>query len=178
MTAAHFPIPRFNAMGSPVSSDGVVIYEGMKFTVDSSTGYYEVSFTATAPNIPVLVRLQLELTQSSTLSALTPKQSIILTLPPIMINPTREARAGDPLGTTVAINHRGYSAALNGNRTTTMVFPTSTTFEKPEHSYLDIENMRKTGTKPVAYANENWIVTRKGTARFGLNAPTSDEYSH
>lgn len=157
-SAAHFPIPRFTAAGEPVSADGLVIYEGMKFTAYPETGHYDLSFTATAPNVPVTVRLQLELSSDRL-------EPIRLTLPPIVIVPSPAARLGDPAGTTLAINHRGFSAALIKSRKTTLVFPNAASVTPDPHN-------------PIfdAYVASHWIVRRFGTARFGSNAPTADEY--
>ena len=157
--AAFFPIPRFGPEGEPVTADGLVIYEGMKLTVNYTTGHYDLSFTATAPNVPVTVRLQLELSRSGTAAE---ADSIRLTLPPIVIEPSPAARAGDPAGTTVAINHRGYSAALNRDPKTVLVF-------------TNLLPHARTATHPLV--NPEWHVRRLGTARFGLNAPTADDLS-
>src|SRR5207249_298490 len=45
---AHFPIPRFGLEGDRLNSEGVVIYEGMRF-VARSDGQYKVTFTTSAP---------------------------------------------------------------------------------------------------------------------------------
>jgi hypothetical protein len=157
VSAAHFPIPRFTASGEPVSADGLVIYEGMKLTVYPDSGYYDLSFTATSPNIPVTLRLQLELSHPQ-------QEGFRLTLPPIIIEPTGDSRYGDTKGLTVAVNHRGHSELFKKtvNLDTKLIFPQST------------PPLRAPGT---AYADKEWQVRRLGVARFGLSTPTSDDFA-
>ena len=101
--AAHFPLPRFAADGSPVIGDGLLVYEGMRFTVYAD-GTYDLSFTATVPEMPVTIRLQLAF---STDDLQPPKYFI--TLPPIRLDPKLNTRPGDPTGCTFQVAHRGQS---------------------------------------------------------------------
>ena len=75
--AARFTFPRFAQDGEQVDADGVVIYEGMRLTVNRETGIYDLSFTATTPPTPVTIRLQLIFHPPEE-----PEQSVRLTLPP------------------------------------------------------------------------------------------------
>ena len=50
--AARFNIPRFDRNLEAMETDALIIYEGMKLTVNDKTGVYDVSFTATAPLMP------------------------------------------------------------------------------------------------------------------------------
>lgn len=54
---AHFPLPEFGRDGEPIDHLGLVIYEGMRFVVDRD-GHYTVRFLASAPAMPVELRLQ------------------------------------------------------------------------------------------------------------------------
>lgn len=101
--AAHFPLPRFTADGSPLLGDGLLIYEGMRLTVYPS-GVYEVSFTATVPEMPVTIRLQLGFAPDEREPA-----KYFITLPPIRLEPKPHARPGDPAASTFNVAHRGQS---------------------------------------------------------------------
>ena len=157
--AAHFPFPRFNQTGEPAPTDGLVVYEGMKLTVDPVGGRYDLTFTATAPNVPVTVRLQLTFTPPPGRGDLQP---IRLTLPPIVIEPSPEAaKSGSSGGTTVAVSHRGTSAAFSHAKMSELIFPNPQPFAAGLAGVVDA----------------TWTLTRAGTARFGLSAPTADDLS-
>jgi hypothetical protein len=102
--AAHFPLPRFTIDGCPVATDGLLIYEGMRLTVYDD-GTYDFSFTATVPEMPVTVRLQLVFARQDRIP---PEYRI--TLPPFRLEPKRDARPGDPQDYTFHVTHRGYSS--------------------------------------------------------------------
>ena len=161
--AAHFPITRFGPAGEPVETEGLVIYEGMKLTVDRDSGHYDLSFTATAPNVPVTVRLQLGFSKDM----FGPNNDLFrLTLPPIVIEPSYEAaKTGYAGGTTVSVNHRGDSAVLHQRRQTVLVLPPWVPYP------LTPPGM---GTQSV---DPGWKVRRTGTARFGMGVPTADDLS-
>lgn len=59
-TAAHFPIREFGLRGKPLDREGIVIYEDMALHFDRD-GNYEVHFRATAPQMPVTIRLQFQI---------------------------------------------------------------------------------------------------------------------
>jgi len=98
--AAHFPLPRFAGDGTPIIGDGLLIYEGMRLTVYSN-GVYDLSFTATVPDMPVTVRLQLGFARGKGSEV-----EYSLTLPPIRMEP-KKGRGGD--ANTFHITHRGQS---------------------------------------------------------------------
>jgi hypothetical protein len=105
--AAHFPLPRFCPDGSPLLLDGLLIYEGMRLTVDATTGTYDLAFTASVPDMPVTVRLQLVFTDRSKTH-----QEFRLTLPPVRLEPLRNGKADDPSANHFHIHHRGYSTVF------------------------------------------------------------------
>ncbi len=59
-SAAHFPLPRFGPKGRLIDSEGLLIYEDMKFSFDRD-GNYEVHFRATTPEMPTTVKLQFQI---------------------------------------------------------------------------------------------------------------------
>lgn len=132
--AATFPLPRFDQNGMTIAGDGLVIYEGMRLTVNDTTGVYDLNFTATVPETAVTVRLQLRFERKNNAADV-----FHITLPPIRLEPPRDARPGDPAGNTFQVNHRGYSLL----------------FQKPNP-----------GVGEPLHVN-NWKITRLGTARFG-----------
>ena len=97
---AHFPIPRFGPYGECATTDGVVIYEGMRFAA-TRDGQYDVSFTTSVPGMPVMLRLQL-------VFAGTEGCAYTLTLPPIAINPPLKFNGNNP-GNPFQVHHAGYS---------------------------------------------------------------------
>lgn len=100
--AAHFPVPRYDQMGNSLTRDGLLIYEGMRLIVHPD-GAYDVEFTATVPNTPVTIHLQLVLTPR------TPQfEPLRITLPPIRLEPPSRTALGDPAANTFHVNHRGY----------------------------------------------------------------------
>ena len=104
--AAHFPLPRFDQLACPVGADGLLIYEGMRLTVDVDTGAYDLEFTAHIPETPVTVRLQLVFTRPGGIGP----SEYRLTLPPFRLEPDRSMRAGDPSMNNFHIHHRGSSS--------------------------------------------------------------------
>ena len=139
--AAHFPLPRFDQAQVPVGADGLLIYEGMRLTVDKNTGEYDVEFTAAIPETPVTVRLQLVFTRPGTF----PPVEYRLTLPPFRLEPDRGAKPGDPTGNNFHVHHRGYSTQFRGKQSG--------------------DKESRTGLPMLA--DDCWEVTRVGTARFG-----------
>ncbi len=103
--AAHFPLPRFAGDGTPIVGDGLLIYEGMRLTVYPN-GVYDLSFTATVPDMPVTVRLQLGFARGKGADI-----EHTLTLPPIRMEPKAKNRTVD--GNTFHITHRGQSTLLH-----------------------------------------------------------------
>lgn len=100
---AHFPVPTLAEHCNGPGAEGVVIHEGMRlFATDD--GGYEVQFAATAPALPVTLRLQLVLTKMDS-------QFFTLTLPPIDIKPQRSAD-GTLLPGTWQVRHTGYSREI------------------------------------------------------------------
>lgn len=158
--AARFTIPRFDLCGEAVESDGLLIYEGMRLTVDRETGVYDLSFTATAPPTPVTLRLQLEFTNPKA-----PAEPVRLTLPPIRIEPDSSARSVNPLGLTVRVSHRGYSELFTGTKSQI----------DAKANYRDVGLHPPLGPTDHFQIDERWIITRAGTARFGSALPNSDE---
>ncbi len=145
--AAAFPFPRFGQCGEPVEADGLVIYEGMRLTVNKETGVYDLSFTATAPPTPVTLRLQLEFT-------LEKHPAVRLTLPPIEIDPVPTADPLRPKAATVRVSHRGFSELfLDTGR---------------QSDSFDLK------TKGAFQVTKCWSINRNGTARFGSAMPNSD----
>ncbi|MDY3553440.1 hypothetical protein R5W24_002542 [Gemmata sp. JC717] len=143
-SAAHIAIPRFDLDGACVPGDGLVIYEGMRLTVDPDSGQYDVSFTATLPRMPVTLNIQLTFVNPHK-----PQDPRTLTLPPIRLEPKRDARPGDPSGWTFRVEHRGYSTTLLHNAGL-------------RGHIFNAEN----GGAPVVI-NQNWELRRTATARFG-----------
>lgn len=147
-SAAHFPVPRFDLCGQRLPAEGLVIYEGMRLRVNPKTGEYDVSFTATTPNTPATVRLQLVFVQK-TLDPNDPNspREYKLTLPPIRLEPAANARPDDPNAYTFHVNHRGESRLFRTD---------SKCAECPS---------------PVIHCKD-WCISRLGTARFGTVAAT------
>jgi hypothetical protein len=150
--AAHFPVPRFDQTGAPMLGDGLLIYEGMRLVVDPATGIYEVSFTATVPNMPATLRLQLVFERCP--DDPTPYR---LTLPPVRLEPKPDARLGDPAAYTFHVAHRGYSSL----------------FVRPV-----LVPAVPDGSAPVVpfptVIDAGWILSRVGTARLGSVTATDD----
>lgn len=171
--AAHFPLPRFAADGTPLCLDGLLIYEGMRLTV-YPTGAYDVSFTATVPDMPVTIRLQLVLTEP----AATAPRVYRLTLPPIRLEPRADVKAGDPTANTFHVAHRGFSALLTAPSQTVgmvgMVGP------RVGHSWGWGVVWRPmaaiTTPEGSAVVTDQWHLTRVGTARFGTPVAATDPF--
>jgi hypothetical protein len=165
--AAQFPFPRFNQQGCQVPDDGLLIYEGMTLTVDESTGNFEVAFVATAPQIPVVLRLQLAFYNPKLPLPNDPNyQSSIsspytrITLPPMRIESDPKAKPGDITGNTVRINHRGQSDLFKA--------------VKAGGESIDLSERKQIVFPPIAPDN-GWSVRRDGVARFGSGVAASDD---
>ena len=143
--AAHFPLPRYDLVGNFDSRDGLLIYEGMRLSVNPSTGVYDVEFTATVPSTPVTVHLQLLFTPRIPHHQF---ECYRLTLPPIRLEPPTRAALGDPSVNTFHVNHRGYFFLFQ--RT----------------------SAAKAGPSPLDLVG--WDVGRTGTARFGTPVAVDD----
>ncbi len=152
--AAHVPLPRFTIDGKEIAAEGLLIYEGMRLTVDPVSGNYDLSFTATVPNMPVTLRMQLILTEpvpEKEMGTKTPRE-YRLTLPAIRMEPPKDARPGDPTPNTFHIAHRGYSSL----------------FIDPKHwQTLPRESAPPAECTPRPTIACDWLLSRIGTARFG-----------
>lgn len=146
--AAHVPLPRFDLCGGRVDSDGLLIYEGMRLTVDRETGVFDLEFTATVPETPVTLRLQLVF--ASEFRPLDPAYRI--TLPPMRMEPDRDARPGQPSHYTFRVHHRGQSERFRQTRSGVVA-----------NGYVDA-------------TGGGWKVSRVGTARFGTPVAQDDQY--
>lgn len=160
--AARFTQPRFGLCREPLESDGLLIYEGMRLTVDPATGVYDLAFVATAPPTPVTVRLQLHFARTDAYagpgSAYDP---IRLTLPPITIDADPAAKPGDSYGVTLRVHHRGYSELFLKAKAQRSA--SSDLF--PDFRNAKVPTIDKSG----------WQIIRTGTARFGSGLPNADE---
>lgn len=104
--AASIPLPRFTAAGCPLPTDGLVIYEGMRLVVYYDGGY-ELSFTATVPDMLVVLRLQLVFADDGQPDGPSARR---ITLPPIRMAPGKDHVPGEDRGVTFSVSHRGYSS--------------------------------------------------------------------
>lgn len=166
---AHIAYPRFDIEGRPVPGDGLLIYEGMRLAVDPVTGKYDLTFTATVPAMPVTLRLQLVLVENKLTGAQDPvtkawikvpdptARRYTLTLPPIRMQPPRDAVAGDPTPNTFHIAHRGYSSL----------------FLDPKRG-TDDGRLYAADCPPQGPIDCTWLVSRVGTARFGTPIAIDD----
>lgn len=143
---AHFPIPRFDQDRKAVcDTDGLVIYEGMRLSVDDITGTFDLEFTATVPGCLTVLRLQLLLDWQSVRQTKVGEPApadfsrYTLTLPPIRLDPA-DAGRGNTDGDTFHVHHRGYSSRFLGRQATAPDDP---------------------------MVRQGWTVRRAGTARFG-----------
>ncbi len=163
-TAARFSIPRFSQQGEPVEADGVVIYEGMRLTVNHQTGVYDLSFTATTPPTPVMVRLQLIFHPPGE-----PDKCVRLTLPPIDLEP-EAGKSSRSAGTTVRVSHRGFSELFLDPSAQSV---SSDLLAKPPLSTLPPSGFEP--DVPAVRVTKDWTVVRAGTARFGSALTTGDD---
>lgn len=172
---AFVPLPRFDADGHPVPGDGLVIYEGMRLTVDPDTGAYDLTFTATTPGMPVTFRLQLTFWRCDPFGAV---ERYTLTLPPIRMEMPRDARPGDPVAKTFQIAHRGQSTLfmdktrlVNREAYTfgCVPVPLSLASKKVANTFTEGPHCRVPTTIDC-----NWEVKRDGTARFGTPVAIED----
>lgn len=147
--AARFTQPRFDMYQQRLEGDGLLIYEGMKLTVDENTGIYDLTFTATAPPTPVTIRMQLHFQRNDGFI----EDPIRLTLPPIRIE--ADQKATNDVGTTLRVNHRGYSELFQS---------------KDRADSSDFKNHKDTPT----IRKNNFTIIRTGTARFGSGFPNGD----
>lgn len=150
--AAQFPLPRYDLNRTLMPGDGLLIYEGMRLTVYPKSGIYDLEFTATVPETPVTVRLQLEFARPLVVGSIEPGCGPYrLTLPPIRLEPNRDAKPGDTAANTFNVHHRGYSSLFSDST------PPSVCESKP-------------------LIGCGWSVTRKGTARFGTPVAIDESY--
>ena len=103
----HFAYMGYTRYGEQVPRDAFVIYEGMSVIV-SPDGKYEVSFVAESPRLPVVLRLQLQMTERIGLQE-HPRGTI--TLAPIVILPDRDQERHSP-ATMNRIRRTGYTHLL------------------------------------------------------------------
>jgi hypothetical protein len=151
--AAFIPYPRFDRDGRSVPGDGLIIYEGMQLTVDPRTGTYDLTFTATVPAMPVDLRLQLEFIKPC------PGQETEcyrLTLPPLRLEPKRDAKPTDLTAWTFHIAHRGYSTLF---------------VEKGMLTNVSTDDGK---CCPPLTIDCNWTVKRDAVARFGTPIAIDD----
>ncbi len=166
--AARFNIPKFDRNLEAMETDALIIYEGMKLTVNDKTGVYDVAFTATAPLMPATVRLQMVFGHEDLL------KPIRMTLPPIRIESDNPAQSGDNSGRTVRIHHRGQSDLF------------IKTLDAKQSAFDDFKG------KPFAHClppslplltprvnpfpiSKSWTIRREGTARFGSAQISADD---
>lgn len=159
--AARFSIPRYGQQQQPIEQDGLLIYEGMTLTVNPETGVYDLNFTATAPPTTVTVRMQLQFVNEdskSSNSLFTMSEPIKLTLPPIVIEASAETRHGDGSGTTLKVNHRGFTELFK---------------HTDKSASTDLKNLSKDAS--TIRINSDWKIIRAGSARFGSGSANADE---
>ncbi|MFO0906726.1 MAG: hypothetical protein U0939_27220, partial [Pirellulales bacterium] len=82
-TVAHFPARFHSLAGKPIAEEGVLIYEGMSFSIEKN-GKYKVTFCTSTPSRPATLRLQLLIQRADGLW-------LTLTLRPIDIPCTYES---------------------------------------------------------------------------------------
>ena len=143
--AAQVMLPRFDPLGQQLDADGLLIYEGMRFRAFPTSGTYELAFTATVPEMPVTLRLQLLFKNEAN------GQVMRLTMPPIRMEPKKDARPGDPSANTFHISHRGYSSLFKG----------PVVGDQPP-------------ANPWPVIDSTWKLDRVGTARFGTPVAIDD----
>jgi hypothetical protein len=101
---ARFDYPQFGAAGEVIPTEGVVIYESMRFSVQPN-GEYELIFVMSTPKMPVNLRLQLQVFDNN-------KDSIFITIPPICTVPAPVEENTNCLMDLWQVRHRGYSGFL------------------------------------------------------------------
>ena len=102
----HFDYTLFGRHSRHVR-ESLLVYEGMRIAVKTD-GYYEVSFAAEVPRIPVVLRLWLEV--STTVDGQTLRRGSI-SLPPVVFEPQTSLSRHQP-GRTVIVTRRGHSHLL------------------------------------------------------------------
>jgi hypothetical protein len=158
--------------------DGLLIYEGMRLTVFSD-GTYDLSFTATVPDMPVTIRLQLWLQPPpppdtpATILPTCNNREYRITLPPIRLEPKVDARAGDPTANTFQVAHRGYSSLFRSTKhvVTTQPHPTGVT---PINAQFGFPMTPRQHSNDQVHVDASWDVRRVGTARFGSAVAVDD----
>ena len=167
-SAARFNIPRFDRNLEAMETDALVIYEGMKLTVNDKTGIYDLSFTATAPLMPVTVRLQMVFGHEDLL------KPIRMTLPPFRIESENQAQSGDNSGRTIRIHHRGQSD-LFINSLDEKQFAFDDFKGKPfAHCLPPMPPLLTPRVNPFPITR-SWTIRREGTARFGSAQISADD---
>jgi hypothetical protein len=151
--AASVTYPRFGLDHCPLPGDGLVIYEGMKLKVDPVTGMYDVSFTASVPGMPATLRLQLIFDEPPPRG-----RQYRLTLPPIRLEPPKDAKPTDYSAHTFHVAHRGYSSLFRTNLVAGAAVP-------PDGRHCE----------PSPPINCDWNLRRIGTARFGTGLGHDDQ---
>ncbi len=159
--AARFSIPRYGQHQQPIEHDGLLIYEGMTLTVNPETGVYDLNFTATAPPTPVTVRLQLQFSNDNVNNS--SKDPIRLTLPPITIESDPNTRPGESAGTTLKVNHRGYTELFQSTQNIGRGVSTDLKMERDYRNH------------PRLQIDAGWKIIRVGTARFGSGSANADD---
>jgi hypothetical protein len=82
----------------------------MRLVVYPDDGTYDLSFTATVPDMPVTIRLQLWFFNPKDPKDVECSPTHRITLPPIRLVPAANLNPGDPNGNTFQIAHRGNSS--------------------------------------------------------------------
>lgn len=153
--------PRYGQHQQPLEGEGLLIYEGMTLRVDEETGVYDLSFLATSPPRPVLLRLQLQFVRP-----FGGAEPVRLTLPPIALDGDDDlTRPGVTPGTTVRINHRGY----------TELFKIRAAQSTSLYSDLTAGSLCVDANFPIH--PRDWKIIRVGTARFGAGLANADDLS-
>lgn len=153
MTPAHFPLPDFGKFGELRSQDALVIHEGMSVTA-SASGHYEVRLVVEAPNVPVALRLQLQICRKTTAGVLihTPATH------------PGDNEYGNPLHGTFQ-----QSAVSATQVVGTITLPTI---------YLDVDAMDDANNDEDPIKRKVWLVKQHGTSyalRSLLQSPTGFE---
>ena len=149
--AAQVPLPRFTIDGREITADGLLIYEGMRLTVDPATGNYDLSFTATVPSMPVTLRMQLVLTEP------VPQKEQSTRMPRIPANAAGNPHE-PPKDFAPATRRRIRSIAHRAIRAC------SSTQNSGRPSWRE-KALTRTAHRPTITCD--WLLSRIGTARFG-----------
>jgi len=147
---ASFDYPHFGTGCEIFETEGLIIHEGMRLVVVKD-GHYQVSFTASAPAMPVTLRLQLQVMAMAS-------QPFSLTFPAITITPVKDQNGSYQAGSW-QIRHSGFSLAFAEQFCRHQI-------ECEGKSWAEsAEPICRTGSKKPC-------VIRIGTARFGSLPPS------